>query len=366
MDDLDSNKSIVIGTQLRRARELLQLTPEEVASELNIHSKNILDWEKERLQPNLKQLEQLAEHYGRGIDYFLRETPAPPEKIEFRGKPGQSFEKLSKETRIVLARFDELCRTAVEFESLLNKRQEVKLLHFKESDQPKTVAQILRREFDINDKPLLDLRNRLENVGVRIFELPVAEDAFSGFSFWHQEYGPCILLDAKESRGRRNFTLAHELAHLLYNHGSSLCYIHLKFYEPQGGLEYRANQVAIELLLPESGVVEDYRKRNLPKRPQEKELVQMSSKWGVSAQALGYRLENLGMIHRGLMDQIIESKPKHFRRPKTPTWERQLGKRFIETSIEAYQKNIISIGKLAEVWRIPIRKVFERVEHKGE
>jgi len=255
INNSELKESVIIGAQLQKARRLLQLTPEEVSLELNATRQDILDWEKERAQPTLKQLEKLAELCGREIDYFLKETPAPPEKIEFRGKPGQSLKELTKEAKIMLARFDELCRIALEFENLLNKKREVNLPRFEESVHPKTIAQTLRRKLDAGDKPLPNLRERLEGEGVRIFELPVPEDAFSGFSFWHAEYGPCILLNAREPKGRRNFTLAHELAHLLYGHGSSLCYIPLKFGEHLGDLEYKANQVAIELLLPELGVV---------------------------------------------------------------------------------------------------------------
>lgn len=361
MNNSNPKSSIIIGSQLRRARKLPQLTLEEVAQEINVSSQDIVDWEEEKTRPDLKQLEGLATLYGREIDYFLRETPVPPEKIEFRGKPGQSLQNLSREVRIVLARFDEVCRTALEFESLLNKKREVRLFPFKKSDSPKTIAQSLRGKFDVNDRSLRDLKSYLENKGVRIFELSVPNDTFSGFSFWHSQYGPCILTNANEPIGRRNFTLAHELAHLLYGQGSSLCYIPFRISEARKNIEYEANQVAVELLLPELGVAGDFRKRNLSVTPSEKELAQMASKWGVSIQALGYRLENLGLVRKKHTNTLWELRPSYFRRPTTPAWERQLGKQFIETSIEAYQKNLVSISKLAHTWQIPIERVLKRI-----
>jgi len=369
INNLKRRESVIIGAQLGKARGLLQLVPEEVAPELNVTPQELLNWEEERSQPTLKQLEELARLYGREIDYFLRETPPPPKGIQFRGKPGQSLKKLSKETKIVLARFDELCRTALEFDNLLNKEREVKLPHFEESVHPKTAARSLREEFDAGDKPLSDLREQLEGKGVRIFELPVPEDAFSGFSFGHSEYGPCILLNASELKGRRNFTLAHELAHLLYDHGSSLCYIPLKFGEHLGDLEYKANQVAIELLLPELGVVEDFKKRNLSRTPSENQLAYMAyRKWGVSAQALGYRLENLGLIKRGYTDTLLEIKP-HFRGkkgPRTPGWKKQLGTQFVETTLEAYEKGMISAGKVASGLGITIREAMKEIDQRSK
>jgi len=366
MNNLDSKSRIIIGSQLQKARELLQLTLEEVAQELNVSFNDIINWEKEKTRPILKQLEKLAELYGREIDYFLKETPAPPERIEFRGKPGQSLKELSRDIKIILARFDELCRTSIEFEDLLNKRLKVELPRFKSSDQPKTVAKGLRDIFNIEEKPLLDLRNLLEEKGIRIFELPIPENAFSGFSFWHSEYGPSVLLNAKDTKGRRNFTLAHEVAHLIYDHGSSLCYIPLIFDKYAADLEYKANQVAIELLLPDLELEKDFSKRNLSKTPTEKELAQMASKWGVSVQALGYRLENLDLIERELTNKIVETRPKHPRRPKAPIWQRQLGNRFVEISIEAYKKNFISSGRLAHALQIPIRKAIEIVEQRSK
>ncbi|MEW6162992.1 MAG: XRE family transcriptional regulator [Nitrospirota bacterium] len=358
-----SEERLIIGSQLKKARKLLRFEPEEVAKEINVSSVDIISWEKEQSKPNLKQLEALANFYGRDIDYFVRETPTVPEKIEFRGKPEQSLRDLPLEVRTVLSRFDDLCRSALEFETLLNKKRETKLPHFKESEHPKNATRALREKFNVGDKPLSNLRNRLEDEGIRIFELPVPEDAFSGFSFWHKEYGPCILLNYNETKGKKNFTLAHELAHLLYNHEATLCYIPQRFGRARRDEEYNANQFAIELLLPKSGVIEDFKKRNLSVTPSQKELGQLANKWGVSIQALGYRLENFELIKKGYIETLLEPKPFR-RRSRTPKWEKQLGKRYVEISFEAHQKGIVSTGKLAHSLGITIREAMREIEQR--
>jgi Zn-dependent peptidase ImmA (M78 family)/transcriptional regulator with XRE-family HTH domain len=362
----EHREGIIKGAQLRKARELLQLAPEEIASELNVTRQDIFDWEEGWPQPSLKQLEKLAELYGRGIDYFLKETPPLPRKIEFRGSPGQSLKDLPKQAKTVLARFDELCRTALEVENLLNRKRKVTLPRFNESDHPKAVAESLRKKFGADNKPILNLRERLEGEGVRIFELLVPDDAFSGFSFWHSEYGPCILLNTSELKGRRNFTLAHELAHLLYGHESALCYIPLQLSEVREEIELKTTHFAIELLLPEMGVKEDFRRRELSTTPSETELGQMAGRWGVSIQALGYRSENLGLIARGYTDTLFELRPKFFRRPRTPKWKRQLGKQLVEETFEAYEKGLISAGKVASGLGITVREALKEIERRGE
>jgi Zn-dependent peptidase ImmA (M78 family)/DNA-binding XRE family transcriptional regulator len=365
MNSPQSKESVIIGTQLEKARQLLQLERAEVAHELNVIPQDIHDWEIERSQPTLKLLERLAELYGRQIDYFLKKTPDPPRKIEFRGKPGQSLKELSRENKIVLAKFDDLCRLAFEFENLLNKKRDVQIPRYETSAEPKAVAQSMRRKLHADDRPLPDLRERLEIKGARIYELVVPGDAFSGFSFWHSDYGPCILLNTNELKGRKNFTLAHELAHLLYGFVSSLCYIPVRFGAIQDSTESKANQFAIELLLPEMSVNEDFSKRNLSITPSPKELGYMANKWGTSIQALGYRLEKLGLIQVGHTDALLEEKP-FLRRSRTPKWEKQLGKEFVGTTLEAYQKGLISVGKVADGLGLTVREAMKIVEKQSK
>ncbi len=355
--------TIIVSAQLKKAREFFQLTAAEVAKEINVSPQEIMSWEKEDAKPGLSQLEALAKLYGREIDYFLKETPPPPSSVEFRGKSGKTFKDLIPASKIALARFDELCRSAIEFEKLLGKKREIKFPKIKSSETPENLAHHVREEFGCDDKPVTNIKELLENRGARIFELPVPGDEVSGFSFWHDKYGPCILLNARDPRPRRNFTLAHELAHLLHKDGSSLCYIAIEHSSTHGSKEYLADQFAVEFLLPASSVENDFEKKGLSTTPAEKELLPLLQKWGVSMQALGYRLESLDLMKKGHTNKLLEPKPR-FRRSKTPTptWERQLGKQFVKTSLEAYHKQLISISKLAHTLGIPIRKAMEIAE----
>jgi len=364
-----TSESLIKGIQLQRARELLQLTPNEVAQEISVDPQDVLSWENEESKPNLKQLEDLAKLYGRDIDYFLRETPVPPERLEFRGiKLGQTLKDLAKEALSVIGRFDELCRTTLELEKLLGKTREINLPNYRESDQPEEIAKRVRSEFGLDGRPIPQkpgLRTILSKRGVLIFELAVPENAFSGFSLWHNEYGPCILLNGKDPTQRRNFTLAHELAHLVYRHNSGLCLIPQKIGESWIiDLERKADQFAIEFLLPELGVIDDFRKRELTNQPSQDALAKMAyQKWGASIQALGFRLESLGLIRKGHTNTLFEIKTPFFKKSVTPTWERQLGNRFVSLAFEAHKKGIISSGKLAQTLDLPMRKALEEI-HK--
>ena len=361
----DNDTRLIVSTQLVKARELVGLKPEDVAREIGVSPTDVLTWERGSSEPALGVLEALARLYGREIDFFLRETPSPPREIKFRGKPGASLEHLSKETRLVLGRFDELCRMAFEFEGLLNVARQVNLNTLAQNLPARKAAEQVRALCKLGDNPISDLRGALETAGARIFEIPVPNDELSGFSFWHPQYGPCILVNAKDSKGRRNFTLAHELGHLLYDHGTCACYIPMMISDVHHTVERKANQFAAEFLLPEIPVVKDFHHRNLGRSPSETQLASMAARWMVSVQALGYRLEKLQLVKAGVTDKIVESRPTFFRRPKVPPWERRLGKRYVDTTLSAYRSNLISASKLAHALQIPIRKALEKIETAG-
>ena len=357
--------SLIVASQLRKARNVLQVTPQEVAKELGVDVRDVQNWETGDSEPSLKELESLAKLYGREIDYFLADTPEPPERIRFRTAPGQALTHLSKDARGILARFEELCRCAWELEGLLGKRTVCHLPQFSRSTPPDGAAAGVRRSLALRGGPIPDLKDLLQRAGVRVFQLPIPNNEFSGFSFRHAHYGACVLLNASELRGRRNFTLAHELAHLVYSHSPSVCSVPLSPAEPSPPLERVANSLAVELLLPAPQVRGDFVGRGYSTEPSRDELARMSGSWRVSMQALGYRLESLGLVRRGYTEKLVEPKPL-FRPPKAPRWEGRLGKPFVQTCFEAYERQLISIGKLAHSLGIPIRKAVEEVERRGK
>lgn len=356
---------LILGLQLKKAREIIQFRPEEVGDRLNVHAKEVLDWEAERTIPSLEQLERMAKIYGREIDYFLRETPGPPVIIEFRSVTKRSFEELSEDARLIIARFDELCRTAYELELTLDKVQPA-LHRVPAGISPPNLALDQREGMGFGNRPIKNLQGHLAQLGVRVFELEVPPGQFSGSSYWHQDYGPCILINAKDVQGRRNFTLAHEYAHLLYGHEPSVCDIRDEGKPGPAGDERSADLFAIEFLLPPEPVRENFSRRRLSKHPSIKEIGNMAGGWNVSVQAMGYRLEELKLVEKGYTRELLESyePPPGWGRPKTPSWERRLGKSFVENALEAYHKGHISLGKLAHCLGQPVRKAFETAEKR--
>lgn len=98
-----------------------------------------------------------------------------------------------------------------------------------------------------------------------------------------------IYVNSCDCEERKRFTIAHELGHFCLGHGSSLRDTTMaNWYAVNPDHERQANQFAAELLMPAIAVKAMLEKRN------EKDPVVLRQAFGVSSQALYYRLKELG------------------------------------------------------------------------
>jgi len=362
----DEDKVLVIPDQLIKARDSLGMQPEEVANALGIDVEALSNWEKGASQPHLEYLWDLAELYQRSTDYFLRQAPALPEHLSFRLERRKAMQDLPPEVRRVIVRFDELCRAEAELEEAVQEPRKILIKKVGEDYSPQELADTERKRLDLGEQPIKDLRKLLINQGVRIFTLPIPEipaNELSGMSWWHDAYRPCILLNGKNNAGRRQFTLAHEYAHLLRADPPTVCAFMLDIPD-----ERFANQFAAVFLMPAAGLERLYiqlmgQHGRLPTDP---ELGILADHYGVSLEAMGRRLEYLGLIPKGTTDLRIAEwqkwKPEHFRTARGPRWRRQLGEEFVSLAIKAYSRERISLSKLAKYLGQDLRTVLKAAE----
>lgn len=358
---------MVMPQQLRSARESLRLDIEEVVAALELSEDQLKAWESGSATPTIEQLWQLADFYSRDVDYFLTEALPIPVELSFRFTEGRSIEQLSIENRRLIARFDELCRAQIELEETLNEPRKVEIARVTDKIEPEELAKRERVRLGKDDKPIKDVREILEKQGVRIFELDIPESIFSGLSWWHSTYGPCILANYSDTRGRRNFTLSHEYCHLLLEHGPTACDIEFD-YARGSGEERIANRFAAAFIMPAADLREEFRKRQLSETMTDKELGNLAGRYGASLEAMGRRLEVLGLVHRGFVDNRIE-RWKTQRRfwgwgRRTPKWQKQLGDRFVHGALRAHSEGQISLATLSHYLGVDIREAYRVVHEK--
>lgn len=362
------DKVTVIPEQLTKAREALGLEPSEVAGALGIDVEGLNRWERGTSEPSLEDLWNLAELYKRSTDYFLRLLPALPEHLSFRLKRLDKIQDLPPKVREVIVRFEELCRAEAELEEALQKPHPILIEKADRSYDSEELADKERRRLGLGEQPIRDLRELLASQGIRVFVLPVPDIPsieLSGMSWWHDDYGPCILVNGRNNPGRRSFTLAHEYAHLLHADPATICAFMLDVPE-----ERFANRFAAAFLMPGPALKRSFVELVGPPRtlPLDQDLGRLAGRFAVSLEAMGRRLEQLELIPSGTTDSRIaewEKRPVYYRGRKGPRWRSQLGNEFVSLALEAYSGRHMSVTKLAQYFGLDVRETLQVVRESS-
>ncbi len=372
-----------LSEKLRQARAQADLTQEEVAQELKLHRQALSDIERGVRRVTAQELFRFAKLYGKPWEWFLMEEPtggAEDDVLVF----------------LRAAKLDEKSKRA--FDKVLSRhRQYAELEDMAQEPWADRDFRPLSREiFSFEDcwKLADEERNRLglgeapgnllqelleEQLSIKVIfeELP---ESFSGASWTSCLSRPSILINGSHPRGRRNWTLAHEYFHLLHfstaagtnivvrslpggesrvaetapgNHPlfQACKAAHEKEQKPRE--EQLADQFAAAFLLPENPV------RARVAELAEKEgklpwadLAAIAFHFGVSMEALLWRLVNLKLLSRGGPEAyrhhpegpgaIGKSVPRD-QQPRSIRLERVASK--------LYLKGEISGSKLAEILR---------------
>lgn len=152
----------------------------------------------------------------------------------------------------------------------------------------------LLRELEIESEPV-DVFVIAERLGARI-QYENVDEELSGALYRDDGNGPVIGVNARHHPNRQRFTVAHEIGHLLLH--DEPVFVDRVFRrdkvssEAVDPLEIEANGFAAALLMPKEFVV----RRTNGSGPFRSEAVdRLASDFGVSSQAMTFRLERLGV-----------------------------------------------------------------------
>jgi len=358
-----------VGQQIRRARESIGLRPEEAAKHLGLNPDTLRAWEEGREQPSFDELCDLGDLYGRSLDYFLRDVAPSAAPLRLRLREGGA--DLSSEARRVLVEWEELCRQRTELEDVSGRSRRISIPERPLGEEPRSVAEAERIRFELGQGPVHGIRDVLEGQGVYVFELPIRTPEFSGCSQWHDSYGPCILANARDILGRRNFTVAHEYYHLLvHRREAHACAIDIL---TETGEERAASRFAAALLMTREGLDRDLRATRERRRLESpRDYAPLATKWHVSVEALLHALKDFRLLPREKAVSLLRewaSTPRLFRTRRgtaRPTrWQRrlkQLGSHYTQAAVGAYHEGHISLSRLSQYLGIDIREAREAAE----
>jgi Zn-dependent peptidase ImmA (M78 family) len=143
-------------------------------------------------------------------------------------------------------------------------------------------------------------RKKIEDQGIFVFHESFPETDGSGFCLAHPRYPVIVINTKKQTRGRRLFTLVHELAHILMGRsGISDPFIR------QNIIESRCNHFAGSFLVPQSYVSALLQNLTPPNDPDINDVARIARRLKISQQAAILRLEELHLVRTGSYDRWI-------------------------------------------------------------
>lgn len=230
--------------------------------------------------PEQDTIDRLVRALGFPHDFFFKDDPAiiPVEAASFR-----SLTAMSAKERNATLNAGSLALEFLDYIKDMFALPEPDLLELgpRHLQEPAATARMLRNYWSIGEKPVGNLIKLLETKGVRVFSLAENTKNVDAFSMWRDDE-PFVFLNTLKSSEHSRFDAAHELGHLiLHRHGG-----------PKGrDAENEANQFASAFLMPKADVISQ-----IPYVSSVRQVVKAKARWGVSAVALAYRLNKLGLL----------------------------------------------------------------------
>lgn len=369
MNQSKDSLEVTLGKRLRQVREHLSLTQDYVAQHLGIPRQAISEIEHGKRAVSAGELFALARLYSLPVDSLLApETAASGEELILL-----RAETVGPAGKMTLSRFQYLCR---EYRWLEEELNQVRSPDLRPLSRPPVsyedawrLASEERKRLDLGATPAWSLLEALEErVSVKIFSFD-SEWALSGASLVGSN-GPAIFMNHIHPQPRRVFTLAHEFFHLLVHEGGDrphVAWANACSAEPGGKPreESLADQFAAEFLMPREAIEE----RIADDQPRGKSLtgaavIHLAVSFGVSTQAMLFRLGNLGKLAKSVPSELYAD-PSVRQQDQEVRWEAEHPpvepRRFKALAATAFLAGHISRAKLAELIDVPLPEIDEWV-----
>jgi Zn-dependent peptidase ImmA (M78 family) len=242
-------------------------------------------WESGERAPGIDDLLDLAQALNRPIGFFLPSSNRLPQ--EDRAVASLSLRSVASQLSGATLG-PELQRAISDAEAMSPEP----VVFLPRSRDPIESAQEILSALSTAAPPI-DVERAARMIGARVITQTYRTDALSGFLLYLED-GPVIGTNAAHALGRRRFTMAHELGHLVLGHHADF---HLDLTssvhagDPPGydwKHERSANTFAANLLMPAGLIRQDWMaERQTPAR--------LAKRYQVSQEAIGIRLASLGL-----------------------------------------------------------------------
>ena len=372
LDTIDMRE---LGRELQQARTKRGLTQEDAAKIIDVARTTITAIEKGERRIKAEELIKLTRAYGRQVSDFVRSHPkVEPFRVQFRGPFLRSLEDEAKIAPYI-DMLEELSRNYLELELIVGAPlvrkypSDYEIGGLRADQAAESVAIEEGNRLGIGDGPIPILRDILEqDVGLRIFYLPMHPSKFSAIYIYDDQLGGCIAINSLHSEERRRWSLAHIYGHFLVYRYKPIVLIE-DYYQRLPEREHFADHFALNFLMSNSGLVRRFNDiLRTKKKITPADLCTLAHFYDVSVAALSRRLEDRKLLPNGTWDKLraagfkVREARQQFELGAIPVQDEKLPARYQYLALDAFDQGLITEGQFArflDVDRVEARQIAE-------
>ncbi len=361
---------------LKWARQRSRIPKEHAARHLGVTTEQLLAFESGEEPITLGRLRKCAALYRRSLAVFF--LPEPPDEVDvptdYRRLPDGSRAEHSPALVHFVREVRGRQAAAREIAAQLGQLEPHRVPYARSTEHTDAVADRLRKALGYTleqqmDEPSPDavfraLRRSAEDLGVLVFShgdraLPV--DEFRGLSLYDKHL-PVVAVNSKDAYSARNFSLIHELAHLMLRREGA-CNM-----ADGNRIEAFCNGVSAHLLVPSAALA---RQPEVEGRSQRDEwptddVAALAGRFGVSGAVIARRLRDLGRMAQDDFVPYLQRRGGGSGRTGQPSYyvlqKSRLGAPFIGLVVEGYNQAVVSVRELYDLLGVKPRKLDKLVE----
>lgn len=355
---MEERLKVVIGRNLKSAREIAGKSQEAFAKELDISRATLSNFENGHVAIDSAKLLRASKILGLPVTDFFKESE---DEVALLFRAAEEVVPKAE----VRSRLQRFCEAYRELEEIVGVADTLLLppeytyfphLHSKPINFATQVAHSERERLGLGlYDPIENIFNLLDENGVRLLDLSVDQEGLYGLSGFSKQYGLCILVNTRNTIERNIFTAAHEFGHLL---------MHRPFYknvdlsearEPE--LESMADVFAANFLVPEVGLRDLWAKNAGRREIKLEDVIFLKHHFRVSTLVMVRRLRDVGLFSEADSKELLalaykaqpDAKVEYARLDINLISEWKSVSRFLYLSRKAAVTGLISLGKLGEL-----------------
>jgi Zn-dependent peptidase ImmA (M78 family)/DNA-binding XRE family transcriptional regulator len=341
----------IVSQKIKNARVLNGLSQQELADMVGVTKQMISKYEKGESIPSSSNFLKLGKSLNVKVDYFFKPSKIELGILNFRKKSSFSNKKqasLEQHIKLNLENYLEI-EDLLQIDYLFN--NSIKNMKVNSIQDIEDIVLSLRNLWEIGLDPIHNIIQLLEDKEIKVVELFDVDDSFDGLATFVNDKFPVIVVNGNFPVERKRFTLLHELGHLLLN----LPECNLK------DEENYCNKFASEFLFPKKQVVKEFGiKRELISL---NELIEVQKKYGISIQAIVYRLVHANIISENRKTDFYKKinfnpslkREVNFSRFETP----ERSNRYEQLVYRALSQEIVSISKASSLLNKNVNVLIE-------